>query len=127
MAQNNQCTWVAPMVTLCDGRQVPSDSEEWRAECEARYVLAIPHEKRAEFYQRIEARRGADAVKRLKELAYDIEPHYVMGLPSRDHRRHYASKVEHYFGQNARENLESKVRKLWEEARAVAEPAVQSA
>lgn len=30
------------MQTLIDGRLVPSDSEDWRLECEARYVCAMP-------------------------------------------------------------------------------------
>lgn len=30
------------MVTLHDGRQVASDSEEWRHECEARAIIAMP-------------------------------------------------------------------------------------
>lgn len=39
----NACKWIAPMVTLVDGTRVPSDSEEWRAECEARHILNQPH------------------------------------------------------------------------------------
>lgn len=30
------------MVTLQDGHQVPSDSEEWRHECEARTIIGLP-------------------------------------------------------------------------------------
>lgn len=30
------------MVTLHDGREVSSDSEEWRHECEARAILNMP-------------------------------------------------------------------------------------
>uniref|UniRef100_UPI001E5D839E DUF7696 family protein n=1 Tax=Klebsiella pneumoniae TaxID=573 RepID=UPI001E5D839E len=32
-----------------DGRQVPNDSEEWRAECEARTVLSWPLTKRRNY------------------------------------------------------------------------------
>jgi len=41
-AHRNACTWVAPLVTLRDGRQVPSDSEPWRFECQARTILDLP-------------------------------------------------------------------------------------
>jgi hypothetical protein len=49
-------------VTLIDGQQVDSASEPWRAECEARAVLAMPG---------IAARRGylADVSKRRGEVA----------------------------------------------------------
>lgn len=36
-------------VTLIDGRVVDSYSEEWRAECEARAILAMPLPKRRAF------------------------------------------------------------------------------
>ena len=38
----NACSWKAPLVTLHDGRQVPSDSEDWRHECEAQAIIALP-------------------------------------------------------------------------------------
>lgn len=49
-------------VTLIDGTQVDSWSEQWRAECEARHVLAMP---------RIDLRRGylADVTKRRGDAA----------------------------------------------------------
>jgi hypothetical protein len=37
----NACTWKPSLVTLHDGRQVLSDSEEYRHECEARTVIAM--------------------------------------------------------------------------------------
>lgn len=36
-------------VRLIDGTEVASDSEEWRAECEARAVLTMPKEKRKQY------------------------------------------------------------------------------
>ena len=36
-------------VSLYDGRVVDSYSEEWRAECEARSILAMPLHKRQQF------------------------------------------------------------------------------
>lgn len=38
----NACSWKPSTVTLHDGTQVLSDSEEWRHECEARAVIAMP-------------------------------------------------------------------------------------
>ncbi len=39
----NACSWRPSTVTLHDGRQVLSDSEEWRHECEARHVIGLPN------------------------------------------------------------------------------------
>lgn len=50
------------MVTLRDGRQVPSDSEEWRHECEARTICRMPtRAERRESLERIERLRGTAA------------------------------------------------------------------
>lgn len=38
----NVCSWKPSKVTLYDGREVLSDSEEWRHECEARAIIALP-------------------------------------------------------------------------------------
>lgn len=114
----NACTWSAPLVTLADGRQVPSDSELWRAETEARVILAIPHEKRHELLQGIAAKRGPESLARLQDLMDAIEPAFVLDLPSKDVRRAYAGRVEFYQGQNAREALEGKVLALWEARKA---------
>lgn len=38
----NVCSWKPSPVTLHDGRVVMSDSEEWRHECEARTIIAMP-------------------------------------------------------------------------------------
>lgn len=75
------------LVTLIDGRQVSNYSEEWRHECEARAILAIPgiRWRRAHLYgetesvrisgkwiekrtvKGIEQWRGPEAVRRLEE------------------------------------------------------------
>lgn len=39
----NVCSWKPFTVTLHDGRQVLSDSEEWRHETEAQTVIAMPN------------------------------------------------------------------------------------
>lgn len=63
----NACTWQAPLVTLADGRKVPSDSKEWLQECEARHILNIPTKPaRIELLNLIEKQRGAEARKELE-------------------------------------------------------------
>lgn len=69
----------AGRVTLIDGREVCNWCEEWRHECEARAVLALPtlRQRRQYLYGRpdnfermrggIEQIRGKDAVKRLEQ------------------------------------------------------------
>ena len=63
------------MVQLVDGTEVSNYSEAWRAECEARTVLAMPREQRLAHYEGCAKRRGheaalqlRDAVRRLYEL-----------------------------------------------------------
>lgn len=63
----NACTWKAPMVTLATGEQVPSDSQEWLLECEARHILNLPSKPaRLELLEQIEKRRGPDARRELE-------------------------------------------------------------
>lgn len=55
-------------VTLSDGRTVDSSSEEWRAECEARAVLAIrTKSERAKYIASVERIRGKAAADALRE------------------------------------------------------------
>lgn len=69
----NACSWQPSIVTLADGRQVPSDSEEWRAECEARFVLNMPNKPlRLEFLDKIEKRRGEVARRDLEQRIMDL-------------------------------------------------------
>lgn len=64
----NACTWKPSSVTLADGRQVLSDSPEWRAECEARTILDMPNKQvRLDFLDKIEKRRGAQARRDLEQ------------------------------------------------------------
>lgn len=50
------------MVELVDGRKVPSNSQEWLLECEARYVLNLPTKAdRYALLDMIEKKRGRDA------------------------------------------------------------------
>lgn len=56
-----------PQARLLDGREVDSASEEWRHECEARAIAALPSlaERRA-WLEDLERKRGAAAVERLR-------------------------------------------------------------
>lgn len=56
-------------VTLHDGRVVSSYSEEWRQECEARAVLAMPNRNdRTAFLGNVKRHRGEAAALALREL-----------------------------------------------------------
>lgn len=58
---------VQPTVTLRDGRQVSSWSEEWRAECEARWVCNLPTiDQRRAHLDGVEKVRGKVARKALE-------------------------------------------------------------
>lgn len=69
----NVSTWKPSIVELADGREVLSDSEEWRAECEARYILNLPNKPaRHEQLDKIEKRRGAAARQALEARVMDL-------------------------------------------------------
>lgn len=54
-------------VTLHDGRQIDSASEDWRHECEARGILRLPTvNERRQWLESIEKRRGKAAADRLR-------------------------------------------------------------
>jgi len=56
---SNVCTFAVGSVTLIDGRAVPLDSEEWRAECEARGVLKLySKQARLAYLQGVATKRG---------------------------------------------------------------------
>src|SRR5690606_26466228 len=101
----NQCSWVAPVVTLFDGRQVASDSAEWQAQTEACTILAMPLPEREQFWLDIERKRGADALAELKARCFELEPHFVLNLPNKPQRNAYLAQVEHRFGRMASETL----------------------
>lgn len=55
------------VVTLIDGRQVDSASEDWRHETEARWVAARPSlSDRRMYLEEVENRRGKAAADRLR-------------------------------------------------------------
>ncbi|CAB4121899.1 hypothetical protein UFOVP16_22 [uncultured Caudovirales phage] len=56
-------------VTLINGTDVDSSSEEWRHECEARTVLNWPGiDTRRKYIAAVKARRGEAAGKRLQDM-----------------------------------------------------------
>ena len=58
---------VGPFKTLIDGRVVCHQCEDWRAECEARTVLAMPTlAERRSFLADVEKHRGEAAANQLK-------------------------------------------------------------
>lgn len=69
----NLCTWQPTTVTLHDGREVLSNSQDWLMECEAKYVLKQPTiEARRTLLSAIEKRRGAKAREELEQRALAI-------------------------------------------------------
>lgn len=57
-----------PTVTLIDGRVVDSWSEDWRHECEAREILALPTgDMRRDRLAAIRSRRGPGAANALRK------------------------------------------------------------
>lgn len=60
-------------VTLIDGRTVASDSAEWRAECEARYVCGFDSQNgRRQYLDRVTKHRGEAAAQQLECLAREV-------------------------------------------------------
>jgi len=65
-------------VTLIDGSSVPSDSEAWRAECEARGVCRIPTRNgRRAWLLRVEQRRGVESANRLRRDVLTLWDHVM--------------------------------------------------
>lgn len=69
----NMANQVIYKVTLHDGREVDSSSEDFRHECEAKYVLNLgTKEKRIQFLTKIEERRGKPSRTRLEQTVLSI-------------------------------------------------------
>lgn len=52
-------------MTTTDTGTMDTASEAWRAECEARWVMRLPKERRQAFYALVADRRGKAAAERL--------------------------------------------------------------
>jgi len=67
----------AALVQLVDGKFVTRDAEEWRHECEARYILSLSSlAERRRFLSVIESKRGipaADALRWTMTLLHNEE------------------------------------------------------
>jgi hypothetical protein len=73
----NVCSFRAPTVKLIDGTEVSSDSEAWRAECEARGVLSMRDKGRRRMYLfGVEKKRGMDSRNLLEADIWRLFRHY---------------------------------------------------
>lgn len=97
------------LTKLVDGTEVRTDSEEWRAECEARYVLSMDVGRRFSFMDSVRSRRGSIALARLEKMVSEVEPDYVLRMPSKDARHAYLAKIARLKSDNAAEHLRSRV------------------
>lgn len=75
------------MPTLLDGTEVQSDSEEWRHECEARAIAALPSTlARRTWLEDIERKRGVVAAALLRQTVAKIwelrQNHGALNHPS---------------------------------------------
>lgn len=69
----NMCSWIAPDVILIDGTVVSSNSEAWRHQCEAIYILSLPSKEiRQEILGKIGQRRGGYAKIRLETTIIEV-------------------------------------------------------
>ncbi len=112
------CPWQASMVTLADGTQVASDSEPWRAQCEAYHLLAMPHAKREACLGTIAQRRGEEGMPALRNRLFDLEPAFVLDLPNKAQRNAYVDQVAFHRGQNAADHLRYRAEQLHAERKA---------
>lgn len=104
---------IDPTVCLADGRVVSRNSAEWRAECDARFVLRMHHAHRPAYILRLREKRSADAVAALEAAMDAIEPAYVLDyLPNYTQRHAYVAEVRQYRGDNPADHLAAQIRAL---------------
>ena len=60
------------LVTLADGKQVPSHHEDWRMECEARHILSLPREQRQPYIDSCARKRGEKAAQDLRQATIKL-------------------------------------------------------
>lgn len=110
----NQCSWKASIVALFDGREVLSNSPEYRAECEARHLLGKPFSEQVQMLERIAQQRGAAALADLKATMANVEPAFVLDLPEKLQRLTYLARIEFVFGQKRTDQLRNHILQLHE-------------
>lgn len=108
----NACSWKPSTVTLADGRQVLSDSEEWRAECEAMHFLSKGIAQRTEILAALRQKRGDASAEAVQAAMNACEPAYVLSLPNKAQRNGYLDDVARQYGQHAADWLKSRATDL---------------
>lgn len=107
------------MPTLIDGREVPSNSEEWRAECEARYVGAMHGPNILAYVGVVADRRGQAAADALYTRALDVrawtedQAEAVAGLPTQQDRRDRLAAIASQYGDEAAKQVERQAREIF--------------
>ena len=99
-------------VTLLDGRIVDSSSQAYMLECEASFVLAMDYPERAAFFDGVLKKRKISGLEALKQRCFELEPAYVLALPTIEERRAYLMRVGRQFGGQVMVALEAKVMTL---------------
>lgn len=102
------------MPQLHDGTEVASDSEAWRAECEAATVAAMRPARRLAYLQAVEKRRGKTASDRLDAVACRIEGYRIAAMPGVTERRAAIADVERTRGVHARQAVQDAVAVAWQ-------------
>lgn len=119
----NCCSWAPQSVTLHDGRTVLSTSEEWRAQCEAVWLLKLGHVKQMEAIEQRKNRRGSDAVAALVQVMEAVEPTFVLDyLPTKELRHGYIRLVRLNRGPHEADRLTFQVKQLLDQRRQRDEP-----
>lgn len=99
------------MVTLRDGRRVPSDSRDYLLECEAvEFWRQLQSAGAREHLDGMKRKRGEAGVKRILDRIATLEPWLVLDLPTKAQRQAYAARVERKRGKAARLALEEAVK-----------------
>lgn len=71
------------LVTLANGKQVPSHHEDWRMECEARHILSLPREQRQPYIDSCARKRGEQAAQDLRHATITL--HKLQRNSKREH------------------------------------------
>lgn len=119
--------WTPSAVTTVDGRTLMSDSEDWRAYCEAMVVLkSQPHiaENRLVMIEKMRGKAGRALVQAECDR---LEPAYMLSLPDKATRQAHLQKIGDARGVSARAALEVRIVALWNERKAAETAKVSAA